>query len=173
LGKLFSTSGLGKYSPQFPHSLRRASWLPPSKSFLFDWQRRYVNSAPSPELSGLDFQFLPSPHYSYAQMISANNLSHLHDTLGSSRYAKQPSENSSISSPGFGQPESGHSDTTRENHGQPSLKRKVSEIESHEGMNASSKSVRRRISRACDQCNQLRTKVFGNPMGDLGNATIH
>ena len=137
------------------------------KDFLSDWQRQYVNSAPSLESSGLDSQFLPSFHHSYAQMISANNLSqssHLHDTIGSSRYAKQHSENSSISSPGFGQPESGHSDTTRESHGQPSLKRKVSEIESHEGMNASSKSVRRRISRACDQCNQLRTKVFGNPM---------
>jgi hypothetical protein len=100
-------------------------------------------------------------------MISANNLSqssHLHDTVGSSRYAKQHSEGSSISSPGFEQSERGQADPTRENHGQPNLKRRVSEINSHESMIASSKSVRRRISRACDQCNQLRTKVFENTM---------
>jgi hypothetical protein len=169
---LFSTSGLGtSSSPQFPHSyVVSPRDFRPSNRFLSDWQRQYVNSAPPLKLSGLDFQFLPSLLNSDAQMISANNLSqssHLHDIVGSSRHAKQHSEDSSISSPGFGQPESGHSDPIRENHGQPNLKRRVSEIESHEGMIASSKSVRRRISRACDQCNQLRTKVFGNPMGIL------
>jgi hypothetical protein len=100
-------------------------------------------------------------------MISANNLSqssHLHDTVGSSRYANQHSEGSSISSPGLEQSERGQADPTRESHDQPNLKRRVSEIDSHEGMIASSKSVRRRISRACDQCNQLRTKVFENTM---------
>jgi hypothetical protein len=95
-------------------------------------------------------------------MISANNLSrssHVHDTVGSSRYATRHSEDSSISSPGFGQSERDQPGSIRENHGQPILKRRISEIDPHEGMNASSKSVRRRISRACDQCNQLRTKV--------------
>ena len=137
-----------------------------SKSFPSDWQRQYVNSDPPLKLSSQDSQFLPSLCNSDAQMISANNLSqssHLHDTVGNSR-SKQHSEGSSISSPGFEQSERGQADPTRENHGHPNLKRRVSEIDSHEGMIASSKSVRRRISRACDQCNQLRTKVFENTM---------
>jgi hypothetical protein len=103
-------------------------------------------------------------------MISANNLSqtsHAHDTIGSSRYATHHSEDSSISSPGFGQSQRGPLDGTGENHGQTSLKRRISEVDSQEGMNASSKSVRRRISRACDQCNQLRTKVHHGPVEAL------
>jgi hypothetical protein len=98
-------------------------------------------------------------------MISTNDLSqssHLHDNIGSSRYAQHTSEDSSTSNPGFVQSERGQVDSTKGHHDQSSLKRRISEIDTHEGMNTSSKSVRRRISRACDQCNQLRTKVHEN-----------
>jgi hypothetical protein len=105
-------------------------------------------------------------------MISANRLSQSsvpHDTIGNPRYATQHSEDSSISSPGLGQPGYSQFKSTGEHHDQPNLKRRISEIDSQEGLKASSKSVRRRISRACDQCNQLRTKVHNNHVKALEN----
>ena len=63
-------------------------------------------------------------------------------------------------------------------HDEPSLKRRISEIDQHDGINSSQTAVRRRISRACDQCNQLRTKVTGafltsSTRADLLSPTVY
>jgi hypothetical protein len=162
-------------SPQIPHS-SPFSLPPPSQSFVpFDraiGSRRNVNSAHTTNLICSRLHSIPSRGHGSVQMISANKLSQAslpHDTIGNARYATHHSEDSSISSPGLGQPEHGQLESGREDHDQPSLKRRISEVDSQEGMNASSKYVRRRISRACDQCNQLRTKVKDNPMDILDN----
>lgn len=124
--------------------------------------RRTINSAPTTNcIWSRPCPTSPCGHGD-AQMISTNRLSQpslSREPIGDARYATRLSEDSSISSPGLAQSEHGQFESSRENHDQPNLKRRISEIDSQEGMNASNKSVRRRISRACDQCNQLRTKV--------------
>lgn len=125
--------------------------------------RRTINSAPTTNCTwSRPCPVSPCGHGD-AQMISTNRLSQpslSHEPIGNARYATHLSEDSSISSPGLAQSEHGQFESSRENRDQPNLKRRISEIDSQEGMNASNKSVRRRISRACDQCNQLRTKVL-------------
>jgi hypothetical protein len=150
--------------PNFPTPLEYSSALPALFAFEIPiGSRRTINSAPTTNcIWSRPCPISPCGHGD-AQMISTNRLSQpslSHEPIGNARYVTHLSEDSSISSPGLAQSEHGQFESSRENRDQPNLKRRISEIDSQEGMNASNKSVRRRISRACDQCNQLRTKVL-------------